>query len=222
MKIRSRFRARIGPHGALAPWLDAQLNVYNVDGMLAHRTDQRVDTSHLRRFLRQIAGLWILQLGCIMEPTLDERLGDLLLEARRCPVGPTDQLILQTNGILLHMHDAAKLREARLTRLSVSIDSADPDIHRALRDGTRLGKVERNRKACRTSCPEVEMHFITTVTRLNIDSLDGLVRLGLDLGVSRFVLREVFYVQDNNVVDHTRMPNLVLRPGDYDHMAETL
>jgi MoaA/NifB/PqqE/SkfB family radical SAM enzyme len=104
----------------------------------------------------------------------------------------------------------------------VSIDSADPAIHRAMRGGTGLGKVERNIQAFRRSCSDVEVHFITTVTRANIDSLDGLVRFGLGLGVTRFVLREVFYSPDSDVVDHGRMADLVLRPGQYQQMADRL
>ena len=66
------------------------------------------------------------------------------------------------------------------------------------------------------------MHFITTVTRLNLHTLEDLVRFGLDLGVSRFVLREVFYHPGNDVVDHARMPELLLRPGEYGAMADRL
>jgi hypothetical protein len=68
----------------------------------------------------------------------------------------------------------------------------------------------------------VEVHFITTVTRVNLSSLDALVEFGLDLGVSRFILREVFYHPDNSVVDHARMPDLMLRPGEYARMAAGL
>jgi MoaA/NifB/PqqE/SkfB family radical SAM enzyme len=235
--------AEPGPH-----WLDAQLNVYNIDRMLArppehyeflrvdpnnncnvhcvychnHRSQQVLSSDDVRRLLHTIRALRNFQMGCVMEPTLDERLADLRLDVRACPVGPTEELILQTNGILLHRHDTGKLREARMTRLAVSIDSADPAVHRLLRGGTGLGKVERNVRAFRQSCPATEVHFITTVTRANIDTLEGLVRFGLDLGVSRFALREVFYYPDSNVVDHARMPDLVLRPGDYERMAARL
>ena len=141
-----------------------------------HRSADVVSTDGLLAFLRdQIVELRNFQMGCIMEPTLDDRMADLLLAVRRSPAPPTEELILQTNGILLHRHSAATLTEAGLTRLAVSIDSADPDVHRALRGGTSIAKVVRNIRAFHEACPAVEIHFITTVTRANLPTLDQLV-----------------------------------------------
>jgi MoaA/NifB/PqqE/SkfB family radical SAM enzyme len=227
---------------------DAQLNVYNVAAMLArpraryaflridsnntcnvqcvychnHRSATVVPTDALLRFLTErVITVTHVQMGCVMEPTLDERLTDLLLAVRRiCP--PERALIVQTNGILLHRHDHGKLADAGVTHLSVSIDSADPQVHKALRGGTSLGKVDGNVRRFREACPTAEVHFITTVTRLNLPTLEDLVLFGLDLGVSRFVLREVFYHPDNDVVDHARVPELLLRPGEYGAMVVRL
>jgi MoaA/NifB/PqqE/SkfB family radical SAM enzyme len=156
-----------------------------------------------------------------MEPTLDDRLGDLLLAVRRTRP-PAQDLVLQTNGILLHRHDQAKLADAQVNVLSVSIDSADPQVHKSLRGGTSLDKVTRNIGTFRASCPSAEVHFITTVTRLNLPTLEHLVRVGLELGVSRFILREVFYHPEYEIADRARMPELVLRPGEYAAMAARL
>ncbi len=233
------------------PWtapLDAQLNVYNVDAMLArpraryeflridcnntcnvqcvychnHRSAAIVETAALHAFLegRVIAARHV-QMGCVMEPTLDARLADLLLDVRRIRP-PERALILQTNGILLHRHDQGKLADAQVTALMVSIDSADAQVHKALRGGTSLSKVAGNIGDFRTACPTAEVHFVTTVTRLNLHTIEDLVRFGLDLGVSRFVLRQVFYHPDNNVVDHARMSELLLAPGEYAGMVERL
>ena len=60
------------------------------------------------------------------------------------------------------------------------------------------------------------------VTRANVDAMDALVALGLDLGVSGFVLRAVFYLPENNVVDHARMPELLLGPDDFARMRDRL
>jgi len=62
--------------------------------------------------------------------------------------------------------------------------------------------------------------FITTVTRINIDKLEVLVVLGLDMGGKMFIFREVFYYPDNEVVDHSRMPGLVLRNGEFRQMMD--
>ena len=174
--------------------LDAQLNVYNVAAMLArpraryeflridsnntcnvqcvychnHRSAAIVPTEAMLEFLAdRVIAVRHVQIGCVMEPTLDERLADLLLEVRR--IRPPEQaLILQTNGILLHRHDHGKLAEAGLTLLSVSIDSADAQVHKILRGGTSLAKVDGNVRRFRDACPRVDVHFITTVTRVNL------------------------------------------------------
>jgi hypothetical protein len=73
-----------------------------------------------------------------------------------------------------------------------------------------IDRIVRNVVAVRKECPEMSVEFITTVSSENIGSLEALVMLGLDLGVSRFVFRELFYYPDNDLVDHTRMPGLLL------------
>jgi hypothetical protein len=60
------------------------------------------------------------------------------------------------------------------------------------------------------------------VCGVNLPTIEGLVQFGLELGVSRFVLREVFYDSASDVVDHARMPELLLRPGEYAAMAGRL
>ena len=228
--------------------LDAQLNVYNVAAMLArprarydflridsnntcnvqcvychnHRSADIVPTETLLAFLlERVMAVANVQMGCVMEPTLDERLADLMLAVRQ--IRPPEQaLILQTNGILLHRHDHGKLTDAGITRLAVSIDSADPGVHKVLRGGTSLAKVGGNVRSFRATCPAAEVHFITTVTRLNLPTLEDLVQFGLDLGVSRFVFREVFYHPDSDVVDHARMGALMLGAGEYAAMADRL
>jgi MoaA/NifB/PqqE/SkfB family radical SAM enzyme len=155
-----------------------------------------------------------------MEPTLDMRLADFMLLIAESPAKPACDFILQTNGILLHRHDHGKLRKAGLTRLSVSMDAADPEVQRDLRNGTSLQKVLRNVKGFIDACPKTSVEFITTVTRANIDKVDELVAVGLDIGISQFVFREVFYYPENDVVDHTRMPELVLRKGEFRQMMD--
>jgi len=228
---------------------DAQLNVYNLAIMRQqhprrfaflrvdsnndcnvhcvychnHRSADRLDAADLRAFLEQnVIRVDNFQLGCIMEPTLDPRMADLMLLVAGSRARPTHRFVLQTNGLLLHRHDHAKMRDAGLTHLSASIDSADPATHKLLRGGSSLSKTIANIVAFRTSCPAAEVEFITTVTRANVDAMDALVALGLDLGVSGFVLRAVFYLPENNVVDHARMLELLLGPDDFARMRDRL
>lgn len=227
----------------------AQLNVYNFEEMARrppskfrailfdpnntcnlhcvychnHRSDQTIGREAFRAFLdHNVLGVNHFQVGCIMEPTLDARLADLMLEIARSRARPSDVFMLQTNGILLHKHDTAKMREAGLNLLSVSVDAAEPGTQKELRNGTSLDKVIRNVAAFKTAMPQTEIDFITTVTSANIDKTTALVDLGLGLGVSRFWFREVFYHRDNDVVDHARMPELMLKPGQFEEMRQSL
>jgi hypothetical protein len=70
------------------------------------------------------------------------------------------------------------------------------------------------------ACPGTPIDFITTVTRANVAKVEELVAAGLDMGVHSFIFREVFYYPDNDIVDHSRMPGLVLREGEFRLMME--
>jgi MoaA/NifB/PqqE/SkfB family radical SAM enzyme len=231
------------------PTRDAQLNVYNVAAMLAappdrfdtlrvdsnndcnvqcvychnHRSPDMVSRGDLLRFLNdRVIELRTFQMGCVMEPTLDPRLCDLLLDVSASRSKPQRSFVLQTNGILLHQHEPAKMRDAGLTHLAVSIDAADPQIHKALRGGTSLSKVVRNLERLMPACPLLQVGFITTVSRHNLEHIPELVQFGLNLGVTHFVLREVFHNAGSDVVDHAQMSALTLADGEFARMSEAL
>jgi molybdenum cofactor biosynthesis enzyme MoaA len=153
---------------------------------------------------------------------LDKRLADIMLIIANSPAKPTSEYILQTNGILLHLHDQKKMNDAGLTRLSVSMDAADPEIQKSLGGGMSIQKVIRNVEGFRKECPTVKVEFITTVTHANVDKLEALVELGLGLGVERFIFREMFSYPDNDIVDHSRMPGLLLKTGQFSEMTERI
>jgi MoaA/NifB/PqqE/SkfB family radical SAM enzyme len=225
---------------------DSQLNVYNLKQMRQlqpesfdfvrfdpnndcnvhcvychnHRSKDAIETGELRAFLDEnVLTIDNFQMGCVMEPTLDKRLTDLMLLISRSKGRPKQRFILQTNGIQLHMHDHARMLEAGLNEVSVSIDAADVPTHKALRGGTSITQVGSNLAAFRQACPDVRVVFITTVTRINLAAVRPLVQFGLDLGVTHFVMREVFYRPDSDVVNHARMPGLLLEEGEFGRMA---
>jgi sulfatase maturation enzyme AslB (radical SAM superfamily) len=199
-------------------------NTCNLRCVYCHnpRTSDVIETERFQRFIStKVISVDEFQVGCVMEPTLDPRLADLLLMVAESPAKPTKKLILQTNGLLLHRHDVAKIKAAGLTDISVSVDAADPRTQRSLRGGASLEKITRNvsrfLSACDASCT-----FICTVTRSNVKSLADLVHLGIQIGVKEFVFREMFYIQNNDIVDHERMPQLVLQPGEFVDLQERL
>jgi sulfatase maturation enzyme AslB (radical SAM superfamily) len=235
------------PPTAVVP--DAQLNVYNLAAMKAeparifqslrvdpnntcnvhcvychnHRSAAVIERQDLAAFLQHnVTRVSEFQMGCVMEPTLDSRLGDLLLDVAASPARPVDRFVLQTNGILLHQHDPGQLRESGLTHLALSIDAIDQALLKALRGGTSLRKVVTNLESMMVTLPRLRVQFVTTVTRLNVAAMADLVRFGLERGVTCFVAREVFYRADSDVVDHARMPRLLLAPGEFAAMATAL
>jgi sulfatase maturation enzyme AslB (radical SAM superfamily) len=65
-----------------------------------HRSKETIDaTDDFAAFLHsKVISVATFQTGCIMEPTLDGRLADLLLMVAHSPAKPTHEFILQTNG----------------------------------------------------------------------------------------------------------------------------
>jgi sulfatase maturation enzyme AslB (radical SAM superfamily) len=184
------------------------------------RSNEKIAFDDFRAFIdHKVIETNLFQVGCIMEPTLDGRLCDFLMMVGTSPARPKKQFVLQTNGILLHRHDYAKMRDSGLTHLQVSLDSAEPKIVSSLRSGMSLQRVARNLRDFSQKCPDVSLTFVCTVTKENISTVEQMVTMGLDLGVRDFVFREVFYEPTSDVVDHNRMPLLVLDPGDFLKMS---
>jgi sulfatase maturation enzyme AslB (radical SAM superfamily) len=226
----------------IRPLRDFQLNVYSVAAALSHepakfeairldlnndcnlrcvychnhRSSDLMSLDDFRLFIdNKVIETKHFQVGCIMEPTLDNRLGDFLLMIGASRARPQKDFTLQTNGILLHRHDYAKMRDSGLTNLQVSLDSAEPKVLGSLRSGMSLQRVTRNVAEFHQKCPDVGLTFVCTITKENISLVEPMITAGLDLGVRDFVFREVFYVPTSDIVDHKRMPSLILAPGEF-------
>lgn len=187
------------------------------------RSEDLIDLAELRELLNSgVDSVGTFQIGCGMEPTLDSRLCDFAEMIAASKARPSKDFILQTNGLLLHRHDYRRLAGAGINWVSISIDVAEPETQKALRGGMSLDKLVRNVKDFRARCPEVAIEFITTVTTANVDKADSVVILGLENGIRRFTFREVFYLPENRVVDHSRMPDLVLAAGQFEAMRMSI
>ena len=149
------------------------------------RSDRIIDAELPRRFLAtKVLGVEYFQVGCGMEPTLDRRLADIILMIGQSPARPSGDFKLQTNGLLLHRHDQAKMLEAGLNTLSVSLDAADPQMQRELRDGMSINKVLRNVENFRKAMPDAFIEFVSVVTSANISQMDSLVDLAIISGLN--------------------------------------
>jgi MoaA/NifB/PqqE/SkfB family radical SAM enzyme len=198
-------------------------NNCNVHCVYCHnaRSDGTVSIDDFNGFLRSnITSVNNFQVGCRMEPTLDLRMADFMMMVADSPAKPKQQFRLQTNGILLHRHDIGKIRDSGLTNLSVSVDAADSSVHKSLRGGTSLPKVERNLREFRQACPNVNVEILTTVTSANINQLDSLIELGIDIGVNGFSFRQMFYYPGNKVVDGARMLELLVSAEAFSAMKQ--
>jgi MoaA/NifB/PqqE/SkfB family radical SAM enzyme len=187
------------------------------------RSEHLIDLNELRELLNAgVDSVGKFQIGCGMEPTLDSRLCDFVEMIAASKARPSKDFILQTNGLLLHRHDYRRLAGAGINRVSISIDVAEPETQKALRGGMSLEKLLRNVKDFRVRCPDVPVEFITTVTTANVEKVDSVVTIGLENGIRRFTFREVFYFPENHIVDHSRMPNLVLAAGQFEAMRMSI
>jgi heme b synthase len=86
------------------------------------------------------------------------------------------RIALATNGTLIDPATARAIREAGFSRVSISIDGADAASH----DGFRgiPGSFERALEGARLLREEgVEFQFNTTITRRNVDEIEGVLRL---------------------------------------------
>ena len=200
-------------------------NNCNVHCVYCHntRSDDLIDPAEFQSFLEHnVISVDRFQLGCIMEPTMDPRMCDFMHIIASSPGKPRHVFRLQTNGILLHRHDHARMAEAGLSILAVSVDSADHSTHEDLRGGTSLAKVHRNLAAFHRACPSVSVKMLTTVTRANINDIDILIRWGIDLGVKAFELRQMFYHPSSKIVDHARMPLLLVTKKEFADLRERI
>lgn len=187
------------------------------------RSSQLVEADDLERFLNEkVISVESLQFGCGMEPTIDPRLADLMLMASKTPAKPSVRYILQTNGTKLHRHDYQKMNEAGLTRLSVSIDSMDEEVHAFQRGGSSVKQIINNLELFRQHCPQVDVQVICVVTRASIAGCEAVAQFAIDLGVSRIAFREMMHVPDDPVADPVKVGPLIVPPGEFAAMTERI
>ncbi|GAB4532088.1 MAG: radical SAM protein [Anaerolineae bacterium] len=129
------------------------------------------------------------------EPTLHPYLWDMLELARQagCRTGFT------TNGIRLTTDYAARLLDASVDILCISVAGASAETHEALRVGSRFEQlvtaieaVTRLKAQNNSDRPWLELHFL--MTRMNIHELPSFVELAAGLGVDEAVATNLTYI----------------------------
>jgi putative heme d1 biosynthesis radical SAM protein NirJ2 len=111
------------------------------------------------------------------EPLMRADLYDLIAAAGGRGLRP----VLGSNGTLITEGAAAKLRQAGLARAGISLDSADPAYHNALRGSpTAWQDAVAGMKACRAVGLPFQIN--TTVTRQNQDQMLAITDVAMELG----------------------------------------
>ena len=126
------------------------------------------------------------------EPLLHRRIFDMIARAKRagCRVGFT------TNGTRLTRDTGARLLDAGLDLLAVSIAGASAATHEAIRAGSDFAKLLENLRGFlrqrRGAKPKVEIFYL--MTRTNLAELPRAVELAAELGADELVATNLDYV----------------------------
>jgi len=126
------------------------------------------------------------------EPLLHRRLFDMIARAKQagCRVGFT------TNGTRLTRATGARLLDAGLDLLAVSIAGASAATHEAIRAGSDFARLLENLRGFlrqrRAAKPKVEIFYL--MTRTNLAELPRAVELAAELGADELVATNLDYV----------------------------
>lgn len=176
------------------------------------RTTKLLDKNDLIKFIdEQIDSVDAFQFGCQMEPTMDRRLGELLKLVSKSKARPRNCFRLQTNGILLNKHNLDDFKEAGISLFTISLDTLDPEVHKELRGGSDIQKILTNIINLRKSWDDVEIKFVTTLNKLNINLLEDVIKYAVDNKIDGICIRNMFYFPNSSIIqDHEKMQAIVL------------
>lgn len=112
------------------------------------------------------------------EPLMREDIWELVEHATKVAGLRT---VMSPNGTLVTREVAGKMKEAGIPRISISIDFPTAELHDGFRGvpGSFDGAVRGVKTAIAAG---VQVQINSTITRLNVDYLDGLLALAEDLG----------------------------------------
>ena len=166
------------------------------------------------------------QFGCGQEPMLDPRLPTFMSALRNSSVS-VEKISMITNASLLRRFDMSALVREGLSELQVSIDTVDPVINSATREGTDIHLIMSDLKRLVHECFGLELVFSVTVNAMSIHSLEDLLDFGQSLSVKNYYVREVFdrmdAVSPKRRSDYDEwMSKLVLRPGEFELLQQRI
>ena len=157
-----------------------------------------VTCDELVRITDQLPALERIALHGIGEPLLNDELPAMIRRLKDRNV----VVLFNTNGILLDERRQNELADAGLDELRISLDAADAQGYKAMRDSDRFDQIVANLQAFvqrmqrqQVSRPMLSLWYLGT--RENIAALPDFVRLAADIGVPQVYLQRLVYFQDN-------------------------
>ncbi|RZB38078.1 MAG: hypothetical protein SRB2_00424 [Desulfobacteraceae bacterium Eth-SRB2] len=116
-----------------------------------------------------------------------------------------------TNGSLI---DKRLSLLEHIDKIVVSFDGANKRTFESLRAGAKYERIVDNIKLIRSKYPEKSITFNVVVSRLNVDELVDIVKLGVNLGVKEVVFNPIWL--------YDRLTFLELATSDYDLFKEQI
>ena len=116
------------------------------------------------------------------EPTLRKDLFSIMNKAKKMGF----RIGLKTNALSCNKPKTLKFFNGHLDDLYLSIDSPYPEIHNKLRGNNKsFSKNILLAKSIKKHSPKTNIFINAVITKLNFSTLDGLIQLGSELGVSK-------------------------------------
>lgn len=148
--------------------------------------------------------------GAYAEPLLNKEIFDLVREANLMGA----KTAITTNGVLLTREVSARLIDAGLTSMTVSLHGATAAIAERIMKGADFNRVIENLLALRLEKDARQIHHPTLMLNYvgmldNIDDFPELVRRGDELGIEYLTL--VHLIDGSKLVDSSQ--NLVHHPA---------
>jgi len=110
---------------------------------------------------------------------------DDVLEVARYAVGKGLRVVMGSNGTLVTAEMAAKLKDVPISRLAISLDFPVAELQDNFR-GKKGAFEEAMAGIANTHRAGIEVQINSTITKLNIDYLDELLRLAIEVGAVAF------------------------------------
>ena len=116
---------------------------------------------------------------------------------------PEQYIRLNSNGLLITEENAPIIVNSASSEISISLDASEPSTYKKIRGGDfeRVKQGVRNLVEARNKVPDsdLKIYINMTLMRENVSELEGLVRLGKELGVDRVVAYQLFSFGDSPV-----------------------